>query len=121
MVFRKFFSLITGCFKVSDKPKSQPSVTETESVESTTSDESSALRIKLSDGRYLAYREKGVPKSKSNYRVIIVHGFGSSKEMSFVAPEVNKKIEFFSPFSCISLIFLENSQFWNFICVKCKE
>lgn len=45
------------------------------------------LRIRLSDGRYLAYTERGVPKNKSKFRVIIVHGFGSSKEMSFVAPQ----------------------------------
>ncbi|EEF38519.1 catalytic, putative [Ricinus communis] len=44
-------------------------------------------RIRLSDGRYLAYREKGVTKNKSKYRIIIVHGFGSSKEMNFLAPQ----------------------------------
>ncbi|XP_057986917.1 uncharacterized protein LOC110659948 isoform X2 [Hevea brasiliensis] len=44
-------------------------------------------RIRLSDGRYLAYREKGVPKNKSKYKIIIVHGFGSSKEMNFLAPQ----------------------------------
>ncbi|CAN1171398.1 hypothetical protein LINPERPRIM_LOCUS7949 [Linum perenne] len=43
--------------------------------------------IKLSDGRYLAYREKGVPISKAKYKIIIVHGFGSSKEMNFLAPQ----------------------------------
>ncbi len=45
-------------------------------------------RIKLSDGRHLAYTEKGVPKNQSNYKIIIVHGFGSSKEMNFLAPQV---------------------------------
>ncbi|KAJ6717245.1 HYDROLASE ALPHA/BETA FOLD FAMILY PROTEIN EXPRESSED-RELATED [Salix koriyanagi] len=40
-------------------------------------------RIKLRDGRYLAYREHGVPKNQSKYSVILVHGFGSSKEMKF--------------------------------------
>ncbi|KAH7837291.1 hypothetical protein Vadar_012134 [Vaccinium darrowii] len=44
-------------------------------------------KIRLRDGRYLAYTERGVPKNKSKFRVIIVHGFGSSKEMSFVAPQ----------------------------------
>ncbi|KAK4780149.1 hypothetical protein SAY87_016255 [Trapa incisa] len=42
-----------------------------------------SLRVKLSDGRYLAYAERGVPLHKSKYRIIIVHGFGSSKEMNF--------------------------------------
>lgn len=46
-----------------------------------------APRIKLRDGRYLAYREQGVPKTQSKYNVIIVHGFGSSKEMNFLAPQ----------------------------------
>ena len=46
-------------------------------------------RIRLSDGRYLAYREKGVPKNGSNYKIIIVHGFGSSKDMNFLAPQVH--------------------------------
>ncbi|XP_002276360.2 uncharacterized protein LOC100253478 isoform X1 [Vitis vinifera] len=47
----------------------------------------SSPRIMLSDGRYLAYKEKGVPKNESNYKIIIVHGFGSSKEMNFLAPQ----------------------------------
>ncbi|KAG9133901.1 hypothetical protein Leryth_004605 [Lithospermum erythrorhizon] len=46
-----------------------------------------SAKIKLGDGRILAYRERGVPKNKSNYRIIIVHGFGSSKEMSFMASQ----------------------------------
>lgn len=45
-------------------------------------------RIRLGDGRRLAYREEGVPKNKAKYRIIIVHGFGSSKEMNFLAPQV---------------------------------
>lgn len=46
-------------------------------------------RIRLSDGRLLAYKEQGVPKNKSNYKIIIIHGFGSSKDMNFLAPQVN--------------------------------
>ncbi|CAH1452430.1 unnamed protein product [Lactuca virosa] len=44
-------------------------------------------RIKLSDGRYLAYKERGVPKNESTYRVVIVHGFASNKEMNFMATQ----------------------------------
>ncbi|XP_044504593.1 uncharacterized protein LOC123224899 isoform X2 [Mangifera indica] len=44
-------------------------------------------RIRLSDGRYLAYTERGVPKNQSNYRIVIVHGFGSSKDMNFPATQ----------------------------------
>ncbi|KAJ8440555.1 hypothetical protein Cgig2_028684 [Carnegiea gigantea] len=44
-------------------------------------------RIKLSDGRYLAYRETGIPRDEAKFKIIIVHGFGSSKNMSFSAPQ----------------------------------
>ncbi|KMT05493.1 hypothetical protein BVRB_7g176170 [Beta vulgaris subsp. vulgaris] len=44
-------------------------------------------RIRLSDGRNLAYRETGVSKEEANFKIIIVHGFGSNKDMSFSAPE----------------------------------
>ncbi|KAG2272785.1 hypothetical protein Bca52824_067340 [Brassica carinata] len=36
-------------------------------------------RVKLNDGRYLAYRELGFPKDKAKNKIIILHGFGSSK------------------------------------------
>lgn len=45
-------------------------------------------RIKLSDGRYLAYREMGVAKDKAKHNIVIVHGFGSSKDMNFPASQV---------------------------------
>ncbi|KAA8549861.1 hypothetical protein F0562_001545 [Nyssa sinensis] len=38
-------------------------------------------RIKLSDGRHLAYKERGVAKENAKYKVIVVHGFDSSKDM----------------------------------------
>ncbi|CAK9145417.1 unnamed protein product [Ilex paraguariensis] len=38
-------------------------------------------RIRLSDGRYLSYKERGVPKEKAKYKVIISHGFNSSKDL----------------------------------------
>ncbi|RID73847.1 hypothetical protein BRARA_B00973 [Brassica rapa] len=40
-------------------------------------------RIRLSDGRYLAYRESGVDRASANYKIIVVHGFNSSKNMEF--------------------------------------
>ncbi|VFQ95369.1 unnamed protein product [Cuscuta campestris] len=43
-------------------------------------------KVILRDGRTLAYIEKGVPKERSNYKVIVVHGFDSSKDMNFVVP-----------------------------------
>ncbi|KAL9228576.1 hypothetical protein vseg_004139 [Gypsophila vaccaria] len=44
-------------------------------------------RIRLNDGRYLAYRETGVSKVDAEFKIIIVHGFGSNKDMSFLAPQ----------------------------------
>ncbi|KAG9158120.1 hypothetical protein Leryth_000270 [Lithospermum erythrorhizon] len=39
-------------------------------------------------GRILAYRERGAPRNKASYKIIIVHGFGSSKDMSFMASQL---------------------------------
>lgn len=55
-------------------------------------------RIRLGDGRYLAYTERGVPKAKAKHKIIIVHGFGSSKDMNFLAPQVRKLQSLFSFF-----------------------
>ncbi|KAL9667604.1 hypothetical protein QQ045_001966 [Rhodiola kirilowii] len=38
-------------------------------------------RIKLDDGRYLAYKEIGVAKEVAAYKVIFVHGIDNSKEL----------------------------------------
>ncbi|XP_048324025.1 uncharacterized protein LOC125420852 [Ziziphus jujuba] len=38
-------------------------------------------RIRLSDGRHLSYRERGAPKDMAKYKVILVHGFDSSKDI----------------------------------------
>ncbi|KAK9755906.1 hypothetical protein RND81_01G058600 [Saponaria officinalis] len=55
-----------------------------------------SARIKLNDGRYLAYRESGVSKEVANFKIIIVHGFGSNKDMSFLAPqEVIKELKIY--------------------------
>ncbi|WRX33551.1 hypothetical protein QQP08_027627 [Theobroma cacao] len=44
-------------------------------------------RIKLSDGRHLAYREAGVPKEEAKYKILVIHGFDSSKDMNLPAPQ----------------------------------
>ncbi|KAK1589222.1 hypothetical protein Q3G72_031680 [Acer saccharum] len=38
-------------------------------------------RVKLSDGRHLAYRETGVSKEVAKHKIIIIHGFDSSKDL----------------------------------------
>ncbi|CAA6663726.1 unnamed protein product [Spirodela intermedia] len=39
-------------------------------------------RVKLSDGRYLAYRQRGVPREAARHRIVIIHGFRDSKDIS---------------------------------------
>ena len=45
-------------------------------------------RVKLGDGRHLAYREFGVPKEEAKYKIIVIHGFGSSKDLHLPVPQV---------------------------------
>lgn len=46
-------------------------------------------RIKLRDGRHLAYKEHGVPKEDAKYKIIFVHGFGSSRHDASIATPVS--------------------------------
>lgn len=39
----------------------------------------SADRILLPDGRYMAYREQGVPAKRARFSIILPHGFLSSR------------------------------------------
>lgn len=91
MVFRRFVCTIMGCLGLSDQ-RTLPSPSCSETSEPLRADlsesEKKSPTVKLSDGRCLAYRELGVPKEESNYRIIMVHGFGSSKDMNFLAPQV---------------------------------
>ncbi|WZZ63314.1 hypothetical protein YC2023_063421 [Brassica napus] len=41
-------------------------------------------RIKLNDGRYLAYKELGFTKDKAKNKIIIIHGNGNSKDIYFL-------------------------------------
>ncbi|KAH9738271.1 AB hydrolase-1 domain-containing protein [Citrus sinensis] len=41
-----------------------------------------APRIKLRDGRHLAYKEHGVPKDNAKYKIFFVHGFDSCRHDS---------------------------------------
>ncbi|KAM0053519.1 putative alpha/Beta hydrolase [Helianthus debilis subsp. tardiflorus] len=42
-------------------------------------------RIKLRDGRYLSYKEFGVPKDLAKYKIIFVHGFDCVKHYAVIA------------------------------------
>ncbi|KAL4605840.1 hypothetical protein ACB092_09G059100 [Castanea dentata] len=51
-----------------------------------------AARIKLSDGRHLAYKEHGVPKETANYKIVFVHGFDSCRHDAVVAKILSPEI-----------------------------
>ncbi|GAB4833392.1 hypothetical protein Ancab_031635 [Ancistrocladus abbreviatus] len=51
-----------------------------------------APRIKLHDGRHLAYKEHGVPKEKAKHRFIYVHGFDSYRNHAVVATELSPEL-----------------------------
>ncbi|RWR82337.1 hypothetical protein CKAN_01105300 [Cinnamomum micranthum f. kanehirae] len=44
-----------------------------------------ATRVRLRDGRHLAYNESGVPKEKAKYKIVLLHGVGGPRENIFPA------------------------------------
>ena len=48
-----------------------------------------APRIKLRDGRHLAYKEHGMPKEMANYKIVFVHGFDSCRHDAAVAKRLS--------------------------------
>ena len=38
-----------------------------------------ASRIQLKDGRYLAYKESGVPKDVAKHKIVFIHGFDNCR------------------------------------------
>jgi len=66
-----------------------------------------APRVKLSDGRHLAYKEHGVSKEQAKYKFIFVHGFDSCRLHAKLLPPVQKHSFFFDCSLYLSLyIFL---------------
>ncbi len=47
-----------------------------------------APRVRMRDGRFLAYKERGVPREMAQYHLISVHGYGRSRHDIFRASEV---------------------------------
>lgn len=45
-------------------------------------------RIRLRDGRHLAYREWGIPRAEACHPVVVVHGLIDSKDFSLSASPV---------------------------------
>ncbi|KAL6206941.1 hypothetical protein ACLB2K_024186 [Fragaria x ananassa] len=46
-----------------------------------------APRVKLRDGRHLAYQEHGVPKQNAQNKIVFVHGFGGCRHDAAIAVE----------------------------------
>jgi hypothetical protein len=55
-------------------------------------------RVKLSDGRHLAYREMGVPKEEAKHKIIVIHGFDDSKDLSLPVSQVKAEFTHFPAF-----------------------
>ncbi|KAK7345350.1 hypothetical protein VNO77_15953 [Canavalia gladiata] len=51
-----------------------------------------AARIKLRDGRHLAFKEHGVPKDAATYKIIYVHPFDSCRHDAVIAHNVSPDI-----------------------------
>lgn len=49
-------------------------------------------RVRLKDGRYLAYREAGVDREKAKFKIIFPHGFASTKESGFPVSQVTQQL-----------------------------
>ncbi|KAH9618787.1 hypothetical protein KSS87_016305 [Heliosperma pusillum] len=50
-----------------------------------------APRVKLRDGRYLAYKEIGVPRENAKHKIIFVHGFGNARHDVVIAYRLPQK------------------------------
>lgn len=48
-----------------------------------------APRVKLSDGRHLAYIEYGVPKNEAKHKIIYVHGLDSCRHDAVIATQLS--------------------------------
>lgn len=48
-----------------------------------------ASRIKLRDGRHLAYKEHGVSRLVAKYKIIFFHGFGSTRHDAVIATRIS--------------------------------
>ncbi|KAI3938962.1 hypothetical protein MKW92_050626 [Papaver armeniacum] len=55
-----------------------------------------ASRVKLSDGRHLAYKEHGVPKDEARYKIAYIHGFDSYRLNTIpLSPELAEELRIY--------------------------
>lgn len=48
-----------------------------------------APRVKLRDGRHLAYKEHGVPRELAKHKIIFVHGISSCRHDAVIATQLS--------------------------------
>jgi len=60
-----------------------------------------APRIKLRDGRHLAYKEHGVSKDVAKYKIIYVHGINTCRHDAVVANTLSPVIFYIIIFFCL--------------------
>ncbi|XP_009604842.1 uncharacterized protein [Nicotiana tomentosiformis] len=49
-------------------------------------------RIKLSDGRHLAYKEHGVPRDEAKHKIVFIHGYDSNRHDAVIATGLSKEV-----------------------------
>ncbi|XP_021737241.1 uncharacterized protein LOC110703764, partial [Chenopodium quinoa] len=49
-------------------------------------------RVKLRDGRHLAYKEFGVPKENAKFKIVYVHGFANSRHDVIIIKDVSLEV-----------------------------
>ncbi|XP_057534097.1 uncharacterized protein LOC130812594 [Amaranthus tricolor] len=85
-----FASVILGCVYKAIKPP-PPKICGSPGGPPVTSP-----RIKLVDGRHLSYREAGVNKHEAKHKIIVIHGFASSKDQFLpVSQEVIEELKIY--------------------------
>ncbi|KAK7356828.1 hypothetical protein VNO80_16107 [Phaseolus coccineus] len=47
-------------------------------------------KLKLGDGRNLAYQEFGVPKEEARYNIIVIHGYNTAKHEALALSQVQR-------------------------------
>ncbi|KAA8549860.1 hypothetical protein F0562_001544 [Nyssa sinensis] len=53
-------------------------------------------RITLSDGRHLSYKETGVSKEEAKHKIIVIHGFNSSKDVNLpISQELIEELQIY--------------------------
>ncbi|XP_011090350.1 uncharacterized protein LOC105171048 [Sesamum indicum] len=53
-------------------------------------------RVRLGDGRHLAYKERGLPKEQAKHKIIVSHAFGDSKGFKLpISEELLKELQIY--------------------------